>query len=207
MEPRDGWKNTARPCKAETTGGEEAVHGEEAALDKEARHPPAVVGGGMFQVRRAAPGDQSIVRALRLEAMTGAPEAFGSTYERELARTPADWQRWLSTGATFILMDAEGPSGIVAGLHDPADPSVVHLMSMWVDPACRGAGAADALVASVLSWARVEGARAVRLSVIDDNASARRCYERNGFRATGTQFIRERDGATELQMEYVLERC
>jgi ribosomal protein S18 acetylase RimI-like enzyme len=77
---------------------------------------------------------------------------------------------------------------------------------MWVDPACRGAGAADALVASVLSWARAEGARAVRLAVIDTNVRARRCYERNGFHATGTQFVRERDGATELQMEYVFER-
>ena len=160
----------------------------------------------MFHVRRAASGDESIVRALRLEAMTRAPEAFGSTYERELARTPADWQRWLSTGATFILMDAERASGIVAGLHDPADPSVVHLMSMWVDPACRGAGAADMLVSSVLSWARAEGAGAVRLAVIDANVRARRCYERNGFRSTGRHFVRERDGAIELQMEYVLER-
>ena len=159
----------------------------------------------MFQVRRAAAGDESIVRALRLEAMTRAPEAFGSTHERELARTRADWQRWLSTGATFILINAERASGIVAGLHDPADPSVVHLMSMWVDPICRGAGAADALVASVLSWARAEGAGAVRLAVVDTNVRARRCYERNGFRATGTQFVRERDGATELQMEHTLD--
>lgn len=159
----------------------------------------------MFHVRRATPGDESIVRALRLEAMTRAPEAFGSTYERELARTPDDWQRWLSTGATFILIDAERPGGIVAGLHDPADRSIVHLMSMWVDPECRGGGTADSLVASVLSWARAEGARAVRLAVIDTNVRARRCYERNGFRATGTQLIRERDGATELQMEHIFD--
>jgi GNAT superfamily N-acetyltransferase len=160
----------------------------------------------MWQVRRAIPGDESIVRALRLEAMAGAPEAFGSTQERELARTPADWRRWLATGATFIVVDAERATGIVAGLRDPADPDIVTLMSMWVDPLCRGGGAADALVASVLSWARAEGARAVRLLVIDANARARRCYERNGFRATGTQFTRERDGAIELQLEYVFER-
>jgi ribosomal protein S18 acetylase RimI-like enzyme len=161
----------------------------------------------MFQVRRAVSGDESIVRALRLEAMAGAPEAFGSTYERELARTPGDWQRWLATGATFIVMDEGRATGLVAGLHDPADPGVVHLMSMWVDPAYRGGGgAADALVASVVEWARGEDARAVRLSVIDVNARARSCYERNGFRATGTQFTRERDGAIELQLEYVFER-
>jgi ribosomal protein S18 acetylase RimI-like enzyme len=166
---------------------------------------PREVGGDMFQVRRAIPGDESIVRAVRLEAMAGAPEAFGSTYERELARTPADWQRWLSTGATFLLMDGDRASGIVAGLHDPSDSAIVHLMSMSVDPACRGGGAADALVASVLSWARAEGARAVRLSVIDANARALRCYERNGFRVTGRQFRRERDGAIELQMEHVFD--
>jgi GNAT superfamily N-acetyltransferase len=160
----------------------------------------------MWQVRRAIPGDESIVRALRLEAMAGAAEAFGSTYEREVARTPADWRRWLATGATFILIDADRPTGIVAGLRDPADPAIVTLMSMWVDPLCRGGGAADALVASVLSWARAEGARAVRLLVIDANVRARRCYERNGFRTTGTQFARERDGAIELQLEYVFER-
>jgi GNAT superfamily N-acetyltransferase len=159
----------------------------------------------MFQVRRAAPGDESIVRTARLAAMAGAPEAFGSTYERELARTPADWRRWLSTGATFILITADRPTGIVAGLHDPADPAIVQLMAMWVDPACRGAGAADALVAAVLSWARAEGARAVRLMVIDTNVRARRCYERNGFRATGTQLTRERDGAIELQMEHAFD--
>ena len=158
----------------------------------------------MFQVRRAASGDESILRTARLAAMAGAPEAFGSTYERELARTPADWQRWLSTGATFILMAADRPAGIVAGLHDAADPAIVHLMAMWVDPVCRGGGGADALVAAVLSWARVEGARAVRLLVIDTNVRARRCYERNGFRATDRQFTRDRDGAIEWQMEHTL---
>jgi len=204
MESRNGREETARAREAGAARGEEAVPGEEAAkkaVDKEGRQTAAFVGGGMFHVRRAASGDESIVRALRLEAMTRAPEVFGSTYERELARTPADWRRWLTTGATFILMDDDRAAGIVAALPDPSDPAIVTLMSMWVDPACRGGGAADALVAAVLSWAQAENARAVRLLVIDTNVGARRCYERNGFRATGTWFTRERDGATELQME------
>jgi len=41
-------------------------------------------------VRRAVPGDEPILRTLRLEALAEAPEAFGSTYDRELARTTAD---------------------------------------------------------------------------------------------------------------------
>lgn len=39
-----------------------------------------------MNVRRAAPGDEAVLRALRLEALSEAPEAFGSTSDRELAR-------------------------------------------------------------------------------------------------------------------------
>src|SRR3954463_4983471 len=64
-------------------------------------------------VRRAVAGDEPILRALRLRALTDSPAAFGSTYERELARTTADWQRWLTPGATFIVEAGEESKGIV----------------------------------------------------------------------------------------------
>jgi GNAT superfamily N-acetyltransferase len=152
-------------------------------------------------VRRAAPGDEPILRGVRLQALSDTPEAFGSTYDRELARTTADWQRWMSPGATFILDDGGGAKGIVAGVRDESDAAVVHLMSMWVDPALRGSGAAEALVASLLAWADTEGARLMRLAVIQTNDRARRFYERLGFRDNGRQGVRERDGAIEVEME------
>ena len=152
-------------------------------------------------VRRAATGDEPILRRVRLQALSDTPEAFGSTYDRELARTIADWQRWMSPGATFILDDAGGAKGIIAGLRDEHDAAVVHLMSMWVDPALRGSGAAEALVASLLAWAETEGARQMRLAVIQTNDRARRFYERLGFRENGRQGVRERDGAIEVEME------
>jgi GNAT superfamily N-acetyltransferase len=152
-------------------------------------------------LRRAALGDEPILRALRLQALSDAPDAFGSTYEREVARTTSDWQRWLSPGVTFILDDPEGANGIVAGLRDAKDPAVVHLMAMWVHPVMRGSGAADELVAAVLGWAESEGARIVRLDVMQANNRARRFYGRNGFRPTGHERARERDGLIQVQME------
>jgi GNAT superfamily N-acetyltransferase len=146
-------------------------------------------------------GDEPILRELRLQALTDAPDAFGSTYARELARTTADWQLWLAPGATFIFHESAGARGMVAGLHDEIDPAVVHLLAMWVHPANRGSGAADDLVAAVLAWARSEGAGLVRLKVIQANGRARRFYERIGFRPTGRQTVRERDGGIEIQME------
>jgi GNAT superfamily N-acetyltransferase len=155
-----------------------------------------------MHVRLAIPGDEPILRALRLQALSDTPDAFGSTYERELARTNADWQRWLSPGATFILADEDGARGIVAAARDAADPGIVQLMAMWVHASLRGHGAADALVSSVLAWASAEGARATRLAVVESNMPARRCYERNGFRDTGKRTVRERDGAAEVEMEH-----
>ena len=156
---------------------------------------------GPLTVRRAVPGDEAILRALRLEALTEAPEAFGSTYDREMARTTADWQRWLSPGVTFILEEAGTPRGLVAAVRDAHDAGLVYLMAMWVHPALRGSGAADALVTEHLAWAHAAGARLVRLDVIATNDHARRLYERHGFRLTGHQTMRDADGRVELRME------
>jgi len=152
-------------------------------------------------VRRAALGDEPILRELRLEALCEAPDAFGSTYEREMARTPADWRRWMSPGVTFILYEPAGARGIVAGLRDETDPAVVHLMAMWVHPQIRGSGGADELVAAVVAWAESDGAKLVRLKVIQGNDRARHFYERMGFSPTGQEEVRERDGQIEVHME------
>jgi len=152
-------------------------------------------------VRRAVLGDELILRELRLEALSNAPDAFGSTYEREVARTTADWQRWMSPGVTFILYESAGARGMIAGVRDEADRSVVHLMAMWVHPEIRGSGGAAELVSAVMTWAQSEHANVVRLKVIQGNDRARRFYERMGFCPTGKSEVRERDRVIEVQME------
>jgi GNAT superfamily N-acetyltransferase len=152
-------------------------------------------------VRRAVLGDERILREVRLQALSDEPAAFGSTYEREAARTTADWQGWMSPGVAFILYEPAGDRGMVSGLRDEADLEVVHLMAMWVHPKIRGSGGADELVEAVIAWAQSEGAKRVRLKVIQGNDRARRFYERMGFRATGREEMRQRDGRIEVQME------
>jgi len=159
---------------------------------------------GAVKVRRAGIGDEAVLRDLRLQALTDAPDAFGSTYERELARTVEDWGRWLSPGATFTLEDGHAACGLVACARDATAPTTVDLMAMWVHPMMRGSGAADALVAEVIAWARTDGARLVRLRVVQENVRAQRVYERHGFQLTGRTGVRERDGAIEVEMERAL---
>lgn len=154
-----------------------------------------------WHLRRAIPGDEATLRAVRLQAVSEAPEAFCTTYERELARTTADWQRWLSPGAVFILDAPGGANGLVAGQVDKTDPSTVLLLAMWVHPAIRGTGAAAELVGAVLAWAAAEGALTVRLEVFEANPRAHHFYERLGFRDTGHRTPHESDGRVEVRME------
>ncbi|MET0551659.1 MAG: GNAT family N-acetyltransferase [Vicinamibacteria bacterium] len=155
-------------------------------------------------MRRAVSGDEPILRTLRLAALAEAPDAFGSTYDRELARTTADWQRWLAPGATLILEDGGTPRGLVAGVLDADDSRIAHLMAMWVHPELRGSGAADSLVAEHRAWARSAGARLLQVDVFVTNERARRLYERHGFRSTGQETIRD-DGRLELRLELPLD--
>jgi RimJ/RimL family protein N-acetyltransferase len=153
-----------------------------------------------FNVRRAEIGDEAVLRALRLKALADSPRAFSSSYEREAARTTEDWRRWMAPGVTFIL-EADGePCGLVAGVRDEHDASVVHLMATWVHPDFRGTGSADLLVSSLKRWAAEAGATKVRLNVVAGNERARRCYERAGFRATGRTGVVEKNGDIEIEM-------
>jgi GNAT superfamily N-acetyltransferase len=157
-----------------------------------------------FAVRRAVLGDESILRELRLRALTDSPRAFSSSYEREVARTTEDWQKWMSPGVTFILEADDQPGGLVAGIRDTKEAFVVLLMAMWVHPELRGTGAADVLISSVKAWAIETGATQVRLNVVQDNERARRCYERAGFRVTGRQGIVQKSGDIEIEMAFEL---
>ncbi|HUE43849.1 MAG TPA: GNAT family N-acetyltransferase [Candidatus Sulfotelmatobacter sp.] len=155
-----------------------------------------------LEIRRAVIGDEGVLRDLRAQALTDAPEAFGSTLEREMARTIEDWRKWMAPGVTFLLLAESEPRGLVAGVHDARERAMVHLMAMWVHPGVRGSGAADLLVASVKEWAREVGAAEVRLNVVETNARARRCYERGGFRLTGRRGVVAKSCAAEIEMAW-----
>jgi GNAT superfamily N-acetyltransferase len=154
-----------------------------------------------FEIRRAALGDEAALRSLRVQALTDAPSAFGSTLERELARPPAEWTSWLSPNAIFFAETEDGAAGMAAGVRDAQAAGVVWLMAMWVRPDLRGSGAADRLVEAVVAWAAEVGGERVRLDVVQNNKAAIRLYERHGFRRTGHVVARARDGAVEMRME------
>ena len=136
-------------------------------------------------IRRVGPEDWEVVRDLRLRALRDAPAAFESTYEGEQGRSEEEWRAWLTrpTGVTVVATLNGQPAGLAGGYVEEAGH--VELVSMWVTPSARGSGIADALVADVVHWARMQDAREVRLWVTRGNDVAERLYSRHGFVRSG----------------------
>ena len=141
------------------------------------------------RIRLARPDEWERVRDIRLRSLEDAPNAFGSTLERERGYGRPEWVAWIEgwKGATNVLYVAEA-SGALVGMavgSREGDAESANLYAMWVDPAWRTLGVGSRLVRQVLAWARSWGSSEVILAVTDNNEGAARFYERLGFADTG----------------------
>lgn len=141
-------------------------------------------------------------REIRLRALLDSPDAFGSTYAREVGFTETDWRRRLeaSDAVSVLALDGGRPIGMGGGYPDL--PGWLHVVAMWVDPTARGRGVAQSVLDAIHGWAGPRGLR-LHLDVSTTNPGARRAYERYGFTVTGeTRPLRA--GSTELVERMVL---
>lgn len=148
-------------------------------------------------VTAAGEDDWALVRDVRLRALADAPDAFESSSARERSLTEEDWRARLLARAQRVGWVDGQPAGLAAGIAHRVEH---HLVGMWVAPEARGTGLADALVRSVVDWARTAGAAQLHLWVVGDNEVARRLYVRHGFLPTGrVQPLPARPWQTEVQ--------
>ncbi len=164
-----------------------------------------------MEIRRIRPDEGPQLRALRLSALAGAPEAFGSILATEEAWTEDRWRDRAVHGAEsgeralFIAIKSGVWCGMVGGLVPADEPSVSELVGMWVEPAVRERGVGRALIDAVGVWARKQGARRIQLWVTETNTLAVGMYEHLGFRATGkTQPHPSNSSLAEMHMIRVL---
>ena len=83
-------------------------------------------------------------------------------------------------GVHLVAARVDGALAGVGGVEVQGDGHA-ELKRFWVDPARRGTGIADALMASLLDHARARGVSVVRLETGDRQHAAMRFYARHGF--------------------------
>jgi GNAT superfamily N-acetyltransferase len=129
-------------------------------------------------------------RAIRLRMLADAPDAFGGTLADALARPEASWHLQAAAlarsteRALFVVEEGSRWLGIVGGIleRDAEDGELtVEVVAVWVEPAARRRGLAQALVERVVAWATELGAGRACLWVHDANLAAIRLYERLRF--------------------------
>lgn len=142
-------------------------------------------------MRSVRAGDETRLRALRLRALTDSPAAFAAVADQEAQLPASHWAELARQSeaadhlAIYVAIDGDAWLGMGAGRWHDREHGVAQLWGMWVDPAARGLGLGERLVAGVRGWSAAQGARFLRLGVATRPGDATPFYERLGFVRTG----------------------
>lgn len=131
-----------------------------------------------YEIVEIGPDDWQEFRDLRLAALADAPAAFGSRHADWVDAPEERWRERLDAVPLNLVARRRGrPVGMASGAPEGEE---LELISMYVAPAARGTGLAEALVERVVEWGAAAG-RATFLMVRTDNAPATATYLRCGF--------------------------
>lgn len=138
------------------------------------------------RVVKLEPEDLPIFKAIRLESLKMAPDAFANTF--------ADWSRlsdeeWLDRMRipVFVMLKRSEPVGIM-GLMPQHGEKRLHrasIIMVYLRESEQGSGLANVLLQALMDFAKESGLRQLELNVNQTNIRAIRFYERHGFQTMG----------------------
>jgi ribosomal protein S18 acetylase RimI-like enzyme len=155
----------------------------------------------MVTIRREQPDDAEAVAAVNVRSwQTGyagimPDEVLARLDVAAWAQRRRDW-RTAEGDQPFATYVAEADDGSVVGFvtvgpyrqgqnHEDPDPAYGEILAIYVDPAHWGSGIGRQLMATARAALAGRGATTMRLWVLQDNARARRFYERAGMAPDG----------------------
>ena len=143
---------------------------------------------GELRIRRLDPADAADYREIRLAALKGDPDSFGSTYAAEAARPMSEFAERLTTSVVFAAYEGGRVVGI-AGFKQHQGSRERHKAFVWgtyVLPSARRRGVARSLMAALLAAAG-EVVEQLTLCVVKDNRGAIALYRELGFAVYGVE--------------------
>lgn len=150
--------------------------------------------GVLMDIRQLGERDASAFRALRRMGLLESPEAFAEStvgFEAKSIEQVADMLSHHGRGdfvlGAFVSNELVG----VVGFYTYAHEKMAHKGTIWgvyVSPSGRSRGIGRSLLRSAVDKATsIPGLRQLNLTVVVDNAVAKRLYENEGFKVTGVE--------------------
>ncbi|MBX3143321.1 MAG: GNAT family N-acetyltransferase [Trueperaceae bacterium] len=143
---------------------------------------------GAIEIRRLTDSDVEDFRTIRLSALRTAPDAFGSTYASEAARSLNETRERIAGSEVFGAYVGGEIVGMIA-LRRETYPKVKHKALIWgffVEPRMQNRGVGARLMTALIEAARGT-VEQITLMVVKDNEPALALYERFGFVAYGVE--------------------
>ncbi len=154
-----------------------------------------------LQVRRLGASDAAAFQALRLSGLRLHPDAFGSSWEEEIARPLERTAEALASG--FVAgCEQDGVLVGIGGLRIGHSVKTRHRGGIWgvyVDPGARGLGVGKRLMMALIEQARTE-VEDLTLTVSAHNGTAIGLYASLGFELYGLD-----RGALKIDEAYIDE--
>jgi ribosomal protein S18 acetylase RimI-like enzyme len=163
-----------------------------------------------IEIVRLHPDEWKAYKALRLESLQNAPQAFGSTYDTNLARSETFWrgrlvEAQIGERGWLLFARINGQLVGIVGAYRTDEAEVVEVISTYITPAYRGRGVAHTLMDVLLKTLTQTGQfKRATLGVNQQQAAAVRLYERCGSEYMRTQPVQMGDGQTYIGV--VMER-
>lgn len=147
-----------------------------------------------MNIRVLHESDAQLYQELRLSALKTTPEAFGSTYEREVKFSlDTVIERLKPTKDKFVLgaFDERGLLlGIVTFMRENSLKTAHkgNVYGMFVASEMRGQGLGKSLMLELIRKARdCDGLEQINLTVVSENDSAKKLYKSIGFEVYGVE--------------------
>ena len=127
------------------------------------------------------------LRAIRLASLKDTPDAFGGSYEREVAFTEREWRERFTPNFSYLVASVNGKDIATMFLEKMQGDfgATCWVGGCWSNPEYRGIGAVRAMFNYVDSVAEEKCWQIQGLGVFIVNKSAIAAYEKLGFKAMG----------------------
>ena len=160
----------------------------------------------MTAVRELAPGEEPLLRELRLAALRDLPEAFGGSLDAEASWSSDAWAERMREASWLVAERDDTCIGLAALSHAPQDrPAEAWLWSWWVAPQARGTGVARAMLKFAERSCAERGWSTLSLGAFTANERAIAAFERLGFTRSGSPLpSTSRPGETYVLMSRTL---